>query len=382
MQSAYHIDSDDEEEEALATAPANVPKSATTHIHEFERLKATTTELLDPAWKNQRNKQLLNKMLDLEEATVTAKMVDFLLQEGVCNMLMGYITQVGTKQPRPTPTDNQSDALRLAYRAVMLLTADEPTEALMAFLSKRVTQLSRGIFDIYRDDSAGSFYHGYRMLECLLRSFPGEVYDSICSDEHLGSRIRDMFRYIGYAPVGETLSMLVALTPVSRVSQLYALSSKSRWMFFERLNRLQFMQQLIEVLIHPEERCYTAGPISAEQHASCATFVLQELVEKLSVEDIGELLLQPFGYTPKLLDGLVGTALHGSEPSARRSATKLLCFLLRRVADADILYVVAPAPGAPPSQAYVPNRLYPLRERIIAHIRSRMPEFIDVLLHR
>ena len=161
MQGAYHIDSDDEEEEVIV-APANVPKSATKHIHEFERLKATTTALLDPAWKNQRNKLLLNKMLELEEPTVTAKMVDFLLQEGVCNMLMGYITQVGTKQPRPTPTDNQSDALRLAYRAVMLLTADEPTEALMAFLSKRVTQLSRGIFDIYRDDSAGSFYHGYR----------------------------------------------------------------------------------------------------------------------------------------------------------------------------------------------------------------------------
>jgi hypothetical protein len=75
-------------------------------------------------------------------------MVDFLLQEGVCDTLLGFITQVGTNQPRPAQQDNQTDSLRQAYRAVMLLTADEPTEALMALLSKRVTVLARGIFDV------------------------------------------------------------------------------------------------------------------------------------------------------------------------------------------------------------------------------------------
>ena len=338
--------------------------------------------LVDPAWRNDRNKTLINKMLELEEPTVTAKMVDFLLQEGVCNSLMGYITQVGTNQPRPSPTDNQSDALRMAYRAVMLLTADDPSESLMAFLSKRVTQLARGIFDIYRDDSSASFYHGYRMLECLLRSFPGETYDSICSDEHLGGRIRDMLRYIGYAPVGETISMLIALTPVPRSSQLYSLSSKSRWQFFERLNRLSFMQLLIDVIVNPESKCYVQGGVGIEQHSSCATFVLQELVEKLSVEDIGELLLQPFGYTPTLLDALVEASLHGTVHSIRRSSTKLLCFLLRRVADAEIMYIVSPGPGSPPAPAYVPNRLYPLRDRIIALVRNRILEFMQMLLSR
>ena len=34
------------------------------------------------------------------------------------------------------------------FRAVMLLTADEPTEALMTFLSKRAGVLARGIFEV------------------------------------------------------------------------------------------------------------------------------------------------------------------------------------------------------------------------------------------
>ena len=35
-----------------------------------------------------------------------------------------------------------------SFRAVMLLTADEPTEALMSFLSKRAGVLARGIFEV------------------------------------------------------------------------------------------------------------------------------------------------------------------------------------------------------------------------------------------
>jgi hypothetical protein len=87
--------------------------------------------------------------------------------------------------------------------------------------------------------------------------------------------------------VGESLSMLIALTPVSRISQLYQLSLKNRWMFFEQLSQKNFMLKLIEVIVNPHEYCYVNGYINAEQHSACATFVLQELVEKLSVEDAG-----------------------------------------------------------------------------------------------
>ena len=41
-------------------------------------------------------------------------------------------------------------------RAVMLLTADEPTEALMGFLSKRVTHITHDIFDVRRGANNGT----------------------------------------------------------------------------------------------------------------------------------------------------------------------------------------------------------------------------------
>ena len=188
-----------------------------------------------------------------------------------------------------------------------------------------------------------------------------------------------MVRYIGYAPVGESIAMLIALTPVSRMSQLYQLSSKNRWIFFEQLSMTNFMLSLVEIIVFPEEFCYNSGYITSEQHSACATFVLQELVEKLSVEETGELLLQPFGYTPQLLENLMDMALSGSVISIRRSATKLLCFLLRRIADSDILYMVSAGNGAAPAPAYVPNRLFPLRDRIINQIRVRITSFMEAL---
>ena len=178
-------------------------------------------------------------------------MVDFLLQDGVCEILLSIITQLGTGQPRPCPSDAKSDALKLSYRcicpsfltyittysfifdlyyhlllhfwlilplnylllttrnaqeyhnnlnvwrcksiilsmqcylifttphmylrihrAVMLLTADEPTEALMSFLSKRAGVLARGIFDVRwcKDIKALFFFLSITFSHALLIS--------------------------------------------------------------------------------------------------------------------------------------------------------------------------------------------------------------------
>ena len=130
------------------------------------------------------------------------------------------------------------------------------------------------------------------------------------------------------------------------------------------------------MIINPEEYCYLDGYVGIDQHSACAAFLLQELVEKLTVEDIGELLIQPFGYTSELLNCLIDTSLYGKIATIKKGATKILIFLLRRIADADILYLVSPGPGSPPTPTYVPNRLHPLRERIIGHIHARMEEFL------
>lgn len=92
-------------------------------------------------------------------------MVDFLLQDGVTESLMAFITQVGINVPRPGPTDDasQSHSMKLSYKAVLLLTANEPTEALMTYLSKRAFIISKCIFDVsilscYENPPPSSFF--------------------------------------------------------------------------------------------------------------------------------------------------------------------------------------------------------------------------------
>ena len=234
---------------------------------------------------------------------------------------------------------------------------------------------------MFRDDSAASFYHAYRILECLLRCFPADVYEGLCGDNKATERVSQMLRYVGFAPVGELLVMLICLTPVPRMSQLYIASAKNRWMFFEQISQWILMLKITEVVVNPEATCFVNHTVDAEQHSGAATQVLQELIEKLSLEDTGELLLQPLGYTTELLDQLVNTTLNVDvSESRRRSAGRLLCFLLRRAAEPEIMCMLATQPGAPPHPTVVPNRLFPLRERIIVHMETRMGELFESIL--
>ena len=252
--------------------------------------------------------------------------------------------------------------------------------------------ITRTMFEIFRDDSAASFYHAFRIFECLLRCFPGEVYEGICGDGRGSDRMKALLKYVGFPPIGELLVMIIALTPVSRVSQLYFECAKRRWTYFEQLNDSVFLLQITDVIVNPEKYCYITPEIDAEEHSSAASQVFQELVEKLSLEDVGEILLQPLGYSTELLDLLVNTAvtntsssmitagstsssvdIHG-ENSRRRTAIQLLCFLLRRAAEPEVMCMVAGGPGNMAQPSIVANRVHPLRERIISHLETRMSD--------
>jgi hypothetical protein len=102
---------------------------------------------LDGKWKEDRNLHLLNKMLELEEPSISAKMVDFLLQPGVCESLTDFVTQVGESR-RPYPHESNSTELKFSYRATMLLSVDEPSDALLLFLSKKARTIAKCMFDV------------------------------------------------------------------------------------------------------------------------------------------------------------------------------------------------------------------------------------------
>ena len=97
------IDNNNDNDESgnnLIPVLPSIKLSTEAHIKDIEKLKENTSDLLDPAWKEQRNRQLIGKMLELEEPAVTPKMVDFMVQDGVCEAMLAYVTRLNTGQER------------------------------------------------------------------------------------------------------------------------------------------------------------------------------------------------------------------------------------------------------------------------------------------
>ena len=74
-------------------------------------------------------------------------MVDFLLQDGVIESLLGFVTQLNAG-PRPTSSAAASEALILSYKTTVLLTAEVPSNELMSVLGRKVSQIAKASFDV------------------------------------------------------------------------------------------------------------------------------------------------------------------------------------------------------------------------------------------
>eukprot|EP01041_Mallomonas_annulata_P008254 gene8254-16974_t len=381
----YNIDSDsDSEDEAAAVVPvkSSLCSGYTSQIEEMNKLKEQSTTLLDGKWRENRNKQLLSKMLDLEEPTITAKMVEFLLQDGVCEVLLKFITHVEPDITKDNEKTNPSDIYKLSYKTTMLISPDEPSDALSAFLGKRSSTIARVLFDVFRDDFHGSFYHPYRILETLLRYYPSDVYDGITSDGRLEQRMSSMMRFIGHPPVADLLVMLVALTPVPRFSPLYAQSSRNRWTFFDGLAYHILILRLVETFIKPHELCHCTPTITPVDHSYAAAQALQDLIERLSMEDVGEILLQPIGHIPAISDMLVEamtSSTSTSHPNVRIIAARLICFLLRRSCEEEFPTPAGPHIGPGGIVNTIVNRLHAQRHKFLRNIRIHVKKILMAL---
>lgn len=187
-----------------------------------------------------------------------------------------------------------------------------------------------------------------------------------------------MLRYIGYPPVNEMFVVLVALTPIARNTQAFNSCSRIRWNFLEQLRDWGLMMNITNVIVNAEKECYCQGYISPEAHSSACAQLMLDMVEKLSLEETGELLLQPLGYDTTILDKFIATATNPAlEDNIRRSSCRLLCYFLRRAAEPEVVCIINTAPGQPPQQTCIPNRLYPLRERIVLHIETKLAEIFE-----
>ncbi len=190
-----------------------------------------------------------------------------------------------------------------------------------------------------------------------------------------------MMKYVGYPPVCELVVMLIAFTPVVRNSPLCISSAKSRWIFLDHVNTWNIMANTVRAMVHPVEHCACSLAVPADQHSTAASQLFQDLIEKLSLEDSGDLLFLPIGQNSDILDLLLNTLSDGSADSGvRRSAAKNVGFLLRRAAEPEIVCFVATNPAAPPTPNYIPNRLHTLREKIVTYVRNRIESIMSTVL--
>ena len=377
----YNIDSDDSEGPVETPSMTNlsVPKVLT--MEDFEELKRKTLELVDPEWKKSRNEELLGKMLALDSPTITSQMVEFLAQQEVCALLLSHVTQRSNGLPRPALKDEPTEELKKAHKAMMLLTSDDPSDGLKTLLSKRATLIMTLILDVFEDDSAGSFYHAYRIIDLLLRCYPLEVLTSLTSDGDLPAKIMKMLRYIGHPPVAELLAMLITMGTVPRGSVLFSTCEEAREDLLRELVAMGFLSKLIQVTVHPEDFCMITESVSADVHSQFASQLFQECVEKLSLEEEGEWALLAIGDPSALVLGpLLSTVLdNSSRGSTRRVCARSLEFLCRQASEPELMSGMAAGSfiGAPQT---VPNRLFAQREAIIQHLSSGFVPLLHLIL--
>ena len=112
-------------------------------------------------WKHDRKSFLLEKMLELEQPVITDKMIDFLLQDGVCETFISFITlpmhengggaecgpgirpRLGVDATTPACAE-----LQRSFRATRLLASDEPTDALLTFLGRKAEVATEALFEV------------------------------------------------------------------------------------------------------------------------------------------------------------------------------------------------------------------------------------------
>ena len=128
----------------------------------------------------------------------------------------------------------------------------------------------------------------------------------------------------------------------------------------------RLLVQLARAIATPETVCFiqNADPldtkddvITADFHAAAAANVFQDLIEKLATDESGEILLQPIGHAPELIDELVACAVNSELPNERRRyALQTLSFLLKRTADEQVV-IFSGGLGMAMAPKFLPNRV-------------------------
>jgi hypothetical protein len=158
----------------------------------------------------------------------------------------------------------------------------------------------------------------------------------------------------------------------------YHSSPHQKWKFFLALSNWRLLLVLAERV---------AALDYPEQHIIACADVFVELIDRLSADENGQLLLQPIAHCPELLDGLITTALaHKCDRRLGQRTAAMRCVL--RIVQRCTLEKVQ-GPPTSPYQSFgstivnlVPNQLAPLREPIFEVMETQMTKFTTFILEQ
>lgn len=162
----------------------------------------------------------------------------------------------------------------------------------------------------------------------------------------------------------------------------------SKWKFYEHLAEWRLLVKLAQAISQSESVCFLPEKpasneddmIAADTHAAAAAMVFQDLLEKLTSDDSAEILLQPVGHCPELIDELVGCGTNAELSNERRRyALQVLNYLLKRTADEQIV-IFSGGLGMAMAPKFLANRLYPLRQPFIGHLSKKFGDLCKALL--
>ncbi|CAN0128954.1 unnamed protein product, partial [Phaeothamnion confervicola] len=293
---------------------------------------------------------------------------------------------------RPEPGGAETEELRRSYRATMLLACDQPSEALLAFLGQRAREITSAAFKVFWPGARGSFHHACRVIDYMLRFHADQVLDCVGRNKKSLERyLGPMLRWTEWPPVCETFVKLVALSgngsggpngsgggPNGSGSQ-YQSSPPGKWKLYSGLAEWRLLPLLA--------RGVTAADQSPAHASSCADLLL-EVVDRLSKDENGELLLQPIGHSPEFIDGLVdaaiGTPTAGSGAAAggsgggglerRTDAARTLVGLVEKAAEENLVCNPGRVMAFTTQNNTVPNRLNSVKPLLHERLQARFAD--------
>lgn len=344
---------------------------------------------------------VFKKVLDVENPIVTATLVNILNEDDACALFISYITRLaGVRESDDHimngPTEvvaakgdvvevQERDSVQVtgelqrSFRATMLLTNDDTSDALITFLPRKSALITKCIFPVFQKNSQGNLRHASRVIDYLLRMYLDDVYDVVGRNAATAKRyMGSMLNHVEHACVAEVFLTMICKPHSAALMRYYACSPQKKWAFFRSLSEWKLLLVLAE---HVYSTKYS------EAHNIGAADVFVELLDRLAADDNGELLLQPASYCPELLEGLVNAAVDTSVTRSigqRTGAMKCLFRLLQKSTSEKVQ-----GPPTSPYQSFggtivnlVPNQLAPLRERIFELMEKHMGKMLRYLVEK